>query len=64
MPGAGQIVFGQVLKGFLIIAVEIITFPTLWGPLIVMLLAIIDGYKVGNKRRRTGSVGDWEFFPE
>jgi hypothetical protein len=64
MPGAGQIVFGQVLKGFLIIAVEIITFPTLWGPLIVMLLAIIDGYKVGGKLRRAGAVGKWEFFPD
>lgn len=62
-PGIGQLIFGQVKKGILFIVLFIISLPTVFGPVIVLVMSIIDGYKVGSKLRRTGAVGEWDFFP-
>lgn len=63
IPGIGQLTFGQVKKGILFIVLFIISLPTVLGPLIVSIISLIDGYQVGSKLRRTGAVGEWEFFP-
>jgi len=63
LPGVAQIVFGQVVKGLIMLGLAVVTSPTFFTPFIIMVLAVIDGYKVGGKLRRTGVVGPWEFFP-
>lgn len=63
LPGVAQIVFGQVAKGLLLLVLSFVTFPTIVIPLLIVVLAVIDGYKVGSRLRRTGAVGPWEFFP-
>jgi hypothetical protein len=63
LPGVAQIVFGQVAKGLVMLVLTIVTSPTVFIPFTIMVLAVIDGFKVGGKLRRTGVVGPWEFFP-
>ena len=63
LPGVAQIVFGQIAKGILMLLLHFVTFATVVIPLIIIVLSVIDGYKVGSKLRRTGAVGPWEFFP-
>jgi TM2 domain-containing membrane protein YozV len=62
-PGIAQIAFGQLNKGILWIVLFLVSLPTIIGPLIVLVASIVDGYKVGEKLRRTGAVGEWEWFP-
>ncbi len=64
LPGIAHLIFGQVVKGILYIGIYLVTFPTVFGPLIMVCLSIIDAYKVGFKLRRVGSVGKWELFPD
>lgn len=64
LPGIAHLIFGQVGKGILYIGIYLVTLPTVFGPLIMVCLSIIDAYKVGFKLRRVGSVGKWELFPD
>ena len=61
--GIAQMIFGQVMKGFVLLALVLVTIPTGFGPPIIVIASIVDGYLVARKLRRTGSVGPWEFFP-
>ncbi len=63
IPGLAQAVFGQVLKGVIILILYIATLPTVVAPLVIGVLSIVDGYRVGKRLRANGTVGVLEFFP-
>jgi len=63
--GIPQIVFGQVMKGIILIViatVSLFTVPVI-GIIIIDIVAIIDSYKVGNKLASGRPVGKMEWFP-
>ena len=63
VPGIAQMAFGQVAKGIVILVSCLVTSWTVAIPIVVMIVSVIDGFKVGQKLRRTGVVAPWEFFP-
>jgi TM2 domain-containing membrane protein YozV len=62
IPGAAQLVYGQVAKG-------IVTFIAVYGLLafgigvILYFVSIVDAYMVGNCLKNGKPVGQWQFFP-
>ncbi|MBN2163900.1 MAG: zinc ribbon domain-containing protein [Pontiellaceae bacterium] len=62
--GLPHIVFGQVAKGIVIIVAFWMSVPTGFGPLLILVAALIDAYKVGNALKAGRPVKKWEFFPQ
>ena len=59
IPGLGQILVGQVVKGCVILILTLTAF--LFGP-IINILAALDAYLITKKINRGTAVGPWEFF--
>lgn len=64
LPGVGQMYYGQVYKGIVLLLVACaIGTPTVGlGVPLISLIAVIDAYAIGKKLNRGVSVGSWEFF--
>lgn len=64
LPGVSQIVFGQTLKGIVILVVFIFGVPTGIIAIGVLIAALIDSYMVGVALQKGNPVGQWQFFPQ
>ena len=62
LPGVGQIYLGQVIKGIVILAADIVLGCTVIIPLVIWIVAMIDANKIGKKLEAGQSVQQWEFF--
>lgn len=63
VPGLGQIVLGQNVKGIVLCVLGVgLGFTTCIGGLAVSVVAIIDAYQIGVKLRNGQPVKQWEFF--
>jgi hypothetical protein len=64
LPGLGQIVLGQNVKGIVLIVLYFgVGFATAcFGSLVVLIVAIIDAYQIAVKLRNGRPVKQWEFF--
>ena len=63
-PGLGQMIFGQVAKGWTILAAAIVIagmFPPIF--FLVPIIATIDAYTVGKKTNNNVPVTTWAWFP-
>jgi TM2 domain-containing membrane protein YozV len=63
LAGLPQIIFGQVAKGIALSVLFWISFPTGFGPIIILIASIIDAYKVGYTLKAGKPVKKWAFFP-
>ncbi len=63
LPGLAHIIFGQVLKGITIFIVFWVTFSTIFTPLFLLILSIIDGYMVGQTLKAGRAIAKWAIFP-
>lgn len=73
VPGLGQIIAGQVLKGLAILVLApvvlvigaVLTLGLFFyiGVPLFPLLSAVDAYLVATKMKQGLPVGDWEFFP-
>lgn len=64
LPGLAQMIHGQVAKGIVILAAQLVTvfmLPVLG--LLVAVASLIDAYKVGKALKLGKTLGKWEFFP-
>ncbi len=59
LPGLGQVLAGQVLKGAVFLG---LFFFTCSGLGLVSVAAAADAYLTGERKRRGETVGDWQFF--
>ena len=64
IPGLGQIVLGQTVKGvvLLVLYVGAGLITVCVGSLPVLIVAIVDAYQIGVKLRNGQPVKQWEFF--
>lgn len=64
IPGIGQIILGQGIKGvvILIVGAVLCVFTFCIALLIVSPAAAIDAYLIAQKLKQGKSVGEWEFF--
>ena len=60
VPGLGQMILGQTVKGLVLLGIAIVTCS---GFGLFSIASIIDAFLVAKARHRR-PVGDWEFFPE
>jgi TM2 domain-containing membrane protein YozV len=61
--GLPQLVYGQVGKGILLFILFWLSVPTVFGPAIILLLALIDAYMVANTLKAGKPVSKWACFP-
>jgi hypothetical protein len=61
--GLPQLIYGQVAKGFLLFILCVILIPTVFGPPVLVLVAIIDAYMVANTLKAGKPVSKWACFP-
>ncbi|MDY6936196.1 MAG: zinc-ribbon domain-containing protein [Cyanobacteriota bacterium] len=63
LVGLPHIIFGQVAKGIALSVLFWVSFPTGFGPLIILVASVIDAYKLGYTLKAGKPVKKWEFFP-
>ena len=63
LPGIGQILFGQTLKGIAMLIVFFFGVPTQFLALAMVIVGVIDGYMVGTTLQNGHPVKKWQFFP-
>ncbi len=63
VPGIGQIVFGQTLKGIMLIVLSFLGLATLLGYLVLAVITTIDAYKTGYLLASGRPVRKWAWFP-
>jgi TM2 domain-containing membrane protein YozV len=61
--GLPQLVYGQVIKGILLFILFWLSMPTVFGPLIILILALVDAYMIGNTLKAGRPVSQWACFP-
>lgn len=62
-PGIPHVIYGQVAKGLLLTVAFWLSIPTGIGPLIILVGALVDAYKIGNALKLGRTVGKWQVFP-
>jgi TM2 domain-containing membrane protein YozV len=62
LPGAAQLVYGQVAKG-IVICIATYALLAFGIGVILYFVAIVDAYMVGNCLKNGKPVGQWQFFP-
>ena len=60
IPGIGQLLLGQQVKGLVILGLALFTCS---GFGLIAVASLVDTYLVA-KARKNREVGDWEFFPD
>ncbi len=60
IPGLGQLLLGQTVKGLVLLGVALITCS---GMGLFSLASVVDAYLVA-KAQQYREVGEWEFFPD
>lgn len=65
LPGLGQIVVGQVKKGFAVLGGSIVLAAiTAFALMPIIWIAVcVDAYQVARRLEGGEPVGEWEFFP-
>jgi hypothetical protein len=61
--GLPQLVYGQVGKGILLFVLFWLSVPTVFGPAVILLLALIDAYMIGGTLKAGKPVSKWACFP-
>jgi hypothetical protein len=62
-PGLAHIIYGQVMKGLSMLVLFWLTVASVFMPVIILAVSIIDGYMVGNALKAGQSIKKWAFFP-
>lgn len=64
VPGLGQMVLGQTVKGIVLFVLFLGVGLSTWcfGGVAVAIVAIIDAYQIATKLKRGQAVGQWDFF--
>lgn len=60
IPGLGQLLLGQVVKGLVILGVSLFTCA---GFGLLTVASVLDAFLVAKAKKRR-EVGEWEFFPD
>ena len=60
IPGLGQLLLGQTVKGLVLLGIALITCS---GMGLFSVASIVDAYLVA-KAKQNREVGEWEFFPD
>lgn len=61
--GLPQLLYGQVGKGIVLFLVFWLSFVTVIGPMVVLVLAFIDAYMVGSALKAGKPISRWASFP-
>ncbi len=59
IPGLGQMLNGQVVKGIVLLGASVVT---CCGFGLISVAAAIDAFMIAERKRRGESVGEWQFF--
>jgi hypothetical protein len=59
VPGLGQMLNGQVVKGFVVLGAAVLT---CCGLGLVSVAAAVDAFMIAERRRRGEPVDEWQFF--
>lgn len=59
LPGVGQLLCGQTVKGIVLL---VLAFFTCWGGGLLSVLAALDAFLIAQRKERGEALGEWQFF--